>query len=38
MIVSGPGGYKNVDFLRVGLPVTLLYLTAALLTIFALSS
>jgi di/tricarboxylate transporter len=38
MIVSGPGGYKNVDFLRVGLPVTLLYLAAALLTIFALSS
>jgi di/tricarboxylate transporter len=38
MIVSGPGGYKNADFLKVGLPVTMLYLTAALLTIFAVSS
>lgn len=38
MIVSGPGGYRNVDFLKVGLPVTVLYLTAALLTIFAVSS
>ena len=38
MIVAGPGGYRNSDFLRVGLPVTLVYAIAALGAIFVLSS
>lgn len=38
MIVAGPGGYRNSDFLRVGFPVTLVYAIAALGAIFVLSS
>jgi di/tricarboxylate transporter len=30
MIVYGPGGYRFSDFLKIGLPVTLIYLSVAL--------
>ncbi|KZC37689.1 UNVERIFIED_ORG: potassium transporter TrkA [Rhodanobacter sp. FW104-R5] len=33
MMVTGPGGYKGKDFLRVGLPLTLLVLIATLVAI-----
>jgi di/tricarboxylate transporter len=33
MMVAGPGGYRAKDFLRVGLPLTLIVLTLTLVTI-----
>lgn len=33
MMVAGPGGYRTQDFLRVGLPLTLLILAFTLLTV-----
>jgi di/tricarboxylate transporter len=33
MMVTGPGGYKGKDFLRVGLPLTFLVLVVTLLAI-----
>ncbi|HNP17846.1 MAG TPA: SLC13 family permease [Fulvivirga sp.] len=36
LIVFGPGGYKFKDFLKIGLPVTVLYLTVALVSIVLL--
>ncbi len=33
MMVAGPGGYRGKDFLRVGLPLTLLVLVATLIAI-----
>jgi di/tricarboxylate transporter len=32
-IVAGPGGYRARDFVRVGLPLTLLMLAATLITV-----
>jgi len=32
-IVAGPGGYKARDFLRVGLPLTLLLLVVLLVSV-----
>ncbi len=34
LIIFGPGGYRFSDFLKVGLPVTMLYLTVALTVIW----
>jgi di/tricarboxylate transporter len=36
LIVFGPGGYKFKDFMKIGLPVTILYLTIALGSIILL--
>jgi di/tricarboxylate transporter len=33
MMVAGPGGYRAKDFLRVGLPLTIIVLTLTLVTI-----
>ena len=33
LIIFGPGGYKFKDFIRIGLPVNILYLTVAMLMI-----
>lgn len=33
MMVTGPGGYRSTDFLRVGIPLTLLILAITLITI-----
>ncbi len=33
MIVAGPGGYRRRDFLRVGIPLTLLMLAVMLVTV-----
>ncbi|HEX7110993.1 MAG TPA: SLC13 family permease, partial [Mizugakiibacter sp.] len=33
MMVAGPGGYRTQDFLRVGLPLTLMILVFTLLTV-----
>ncbi|MEO5622605.1 MAG: SLC13 family permease [Dokdonella sp.] len=33
MIIAGPGGYRNRDFLRVGVPLTLLMLVVMLLAV-----
>ena len=33
MIVSGPGGYRQRDFLRVGIPLTVLMLTIMLVAV-----
>jgi len=32
-MVAGPGGYRARDFLRVGLPLTIIVLTLTLVTI-----
>ncbi|HET7664444.1 MAG TPA: SLC13 family permease, partial [Rhodanobacteraceae bacterium] len=36
MMVAGPGGYRSTDFLRVGLPLTLLVLAVTLVVINAM--
>ncbi|ELR69569.1 Sulfate permease, Trk-type [Fulvivirga imtechensis AK7] len=36
LIIYGPGGYTFKDFVKIGLPVTLIYLTLTLLTIIFL--
>lgn len=36
LIIYGPGGYNYKDFLRIGAPVSLIYLTVALITIVSL--
>ncbi len=36
MMIAGPGGYRSTDFLRVGLPLTLLVLGVTLVTINAM--
>jgi len=36
LIIFGPGGYKFKDFFRIGLPVTILYLTVATICILLL--
>jgi di/tricarboxylate transporter len=33
MMVTGPGGYRSRDFLRVGLPLTFIVLVVTLLAI-----
>jgi di/tricarboxylate transporter len=33
MMVAGPGGYRGKDFLRVGVPLTVVMLAATLLAI-----
>ena len=33
MMITGPGGYKGKDFLRVGLPLTVLVLAVTLLMV-----
>ena len=33
LVVAGPGGYRNRDFMRVGLPLTVLMLVTALIGI-----
>jgi len=33
LIVAGPGGYRSRDFLRVGLPLTLLMLVTTLIAL-----
>ena len=33
MIIAGPGGYRSRDFLRVGLPLTVLMLATLLVSI-----
>jgi di/tricarboxylate transporter len=33
MMVTGPGGYRGKDFLRVGLPLTALVLTVTIVAI-----
>ena len=33
LVVAGPGGYKSRDFLRVGLPLTLLILVTTLISV-----
>ena len=32
-IVAGPGGYRSADFVRVGLPLTILMLIATLVSV-----
>ena len=34
MMVYGPGGYKSTDFLRVGIPLLILYMFSALFMIY----
>ena len=36
LLVYGPGGYRATDYLRIGLPVKIAYLTTAIITIFLL--
>jgi len=36
LIIYGPGGYNLKDFARIGLPITLIYLTIAFFTILLL--
>ena len=33
LVIAGPGGYKTRDFLRVGLPLTVLILVTTLVSI-----
>jgi di/tricarboxylate transporter len=33
MMIAGPGGYRSKDFLRVGLPLTLIVLVLTLVSI-----
>ncbi|MEO8459060.1 MAG: SLC13 family permease [Dokdonella sp.] len=33
LVVAGPGGYRNMDFVRVGLPLTVLMLVTLLVTV-----
>jgi di/tricarboxylate transporter len=33
LLVYGPGGYRSTDYLRIGLPLKLVYLTTAIVAI-----